>query len=380
MGTADPARFWGGWLRALEAGQPAVAIDPSWPPAWRQQLETTALEAPQQGNFLLMPTGGTSGMPRFCIHNADTLIAAADAYAHRFGQRGIVHSVVVLPPFHVGGLMPVIRSARCGGAVHFADLRNPGSLLGAGFAHGQASLSLVPTQLRRFISNPETRAILQRFGLILVGGAGCDPALLQSARHHRLRLAPCYGSTETAAMVTALDPDDFLQGADGVGTAMPHARIQLGADGRVSIHSDSNLLGYLPEVDGFRRDPFTTGDMGHLDQRGGLHILGRADRVIVSGGKKIHPECVERAALETGQVEDAHCLPAPDPEWGQRIELEIVSANLQTNDLEAFKDSLRENLPAWAIPKVIRILARNPRTEAGKWRSSGQRQEEQSGN
>ena len=74
-------------------------------------------------------------------------------------------------------------------------------------AAGSALLSLVPTQLQRLLGDPAGISWLQGFAVIWVGGAALAPELAETARRARLRLSPCYGSTETGAMVTALPPD-----------------------------------------------------------------------------------------------------------------------------------------------------------------------------
>ena len=396
IGDADPVRFWSRLMGALSRPRDIALLDPSWPAAWREAMRATLPARASDAGRILVPTGGSGGMPRLCIHTSTTLMTAADGYARRFGSCGLVHAVLALPPFHIGGLMPVLRSARCGGRVAFADARDPGSLTRVDFPLGESALSLVPTQLRRLLDRPEGALALRAFGLILVGGAGCDSSLLEEARAQGLRLAPCYGSTETAAMVTALDPESFLAGAEGVGTPLPHARVVCDPDGRIRVHSEANLLGYLPGSPDFQRDPLTTGDLGRLDVEGRLHVIGRADRVIITGGKKVNPEGVEAAALQTGWVNDAHCRAVPDPEWGQRVELDVLPADATAGQGSAARQSaagapdrasspeawtnglltaLRERLPAWAIPKRVQILAVSPRSAAGKWRgdsASGQ--------
>lgn len=364
---ADPIAFWTRLIGAAEHQYPVFLMDPSWPQEWKQHTETIAAPvAPSSGFQVLITTSGSTGLPKFCIHDTDTLETAANGYAHRFGSRGIIHCVNVLPQHHVGGLMPVFRSAACGGKVHFADYKNPESLAAAPFPLKEASLSVVPTQLRRLLKEKYSCSILRRFALILVGGAACPPDLLEDARKRDLPLAPCYGATETAAMVTAMDPEDFRAGATGVGTTLPHARIEVDPDQRILVHSPSLLRGYRPSVDGFVRDPFPTGDLGKFDASGNLHILGRADRVIITGGEKVHPEQVEAAALATGLLSHARCIGVPDPEWGQRVELIVEPAGSETGIAKRLLPSLATRLPSYAVPKQIRIRKNTSKADLRK--------------
>jgi O-succinylbenzoic acid--CoA ligase len=199
-------------------------------------------------------------------------------------------------------------------------------------------------------------AILRRFALIFVGGAACPHDLLENARMHGLPLAPCYGATETAAMVTAMDPADFLAGASGVGTPLPHARIEIDPDQRVLVRSPSLLRAYLPPVDNFTRDPFPTGDIGTMDEAGNLSIFGRADRVIITGGEKVHPEQVEAAALATGLVTAARCKGVPDPDWGHQVQLWVEANPWNPEVRSQLLQELRNRLPTFALPKAINAM------------------------
>ncbi len=370
LAAADPLAVWRRFLGALSGGVAAALLDPSWPVAWQARLRRLARACPDSIPApVLLATSGTSGGPKWCLHQMATLRAAAEAYAQRFGAQGYVHAVSLLPANHVGGLMPVFRAAACGGRVHFADYRDPSSLRAAPFRLRAAALSLVPTQLARLLQVPEAVAVLRRFGLILVGGAACPEQVLAAARAAELRLAPCYGATETAAMVTVLEPEAFLQGATGVGSALPHARVTVDADRRIRVSSPANLLQYHPALAGFCRQPFATGDLGWLDSHGRLHILGRADRVIITGGKKVHPEQVEAAALATGLAATAVCAGRPDPEWGQRVILQVEppATGADAAWRERLLAQLKERLPAYAVPKEIcRLTAGDrPRPKLG---------------
>jgi O-succinylbenzoic acid--CoA ligase len=339
---------------ALSAGSTLILSDPAWPRDWKKKMAEIASGMATEGaSVILIPTSGTTGLPKYCIHSADTLLCAAKGYAGRFGKKGIIHAVNVLPQHHVGGLMPFLRALECSGLVHSADYREVASIRSAPFPLDQASLSVVPTQLRRMLADQDSRKILRSFALILVGGAACPPDLLEQAREESLRLCPCYGSTETAAMVTALDPEEFLTGVNGVGTPLPHASVEVDADQRIRIRAGSITLGYLPETPDFSRDPFLSGDLGHIDEQGHLHIHGRADRVIITGGEKVHPEQVEMAALASGLVSQARCKGLPDPEWGQRVELEVVDQSGDPQLISKLSDSIATRIPRYAIPKSI---------------------------
>jgi O-succinylbenzoic acid--CoA ligase len=314
-------------------------------------------------------TSGSSGTPRRCHHTPDTYLAAAEGFVSRFPD--LRHAINVLPQEHISGIMPEIRCAVAGGRVHRADYRLPESWVDAPFDLAKASVSLVPTQLFRLMGDAAALHVLQRIATIFLGGAPVDAALLERARAAGLRLAPCYGMSETAAMVTALDPDAFLAGASGVGTPLPHASLQI-MEGILHIDSPAVCHGYLPATDNFQRQPFRTSDIARCDSGNTWHILGRADRVIISGGKKVHPESIEALAVALPGVRAARCSGVSDPDWGQRVHLDVCPVNDAADPAQLatqLRASLAADLPAHALPKSISVVADAKLSALGKWRA-----------
>jgi acyl-CoA synthetase (AMP-forming)/AMP-acid ligase II len=107
-----------------------------------------------------------------------------------------------------------------------------------------------------------------------------------------------------------------------------------------------------------------TGDAGHLDERGLLHVESRLKDLIVTGGENVAPTEVEQALLAHPAVADAAVLGLPDPEWGEAVSAFVVLAG------EASPDELarwcRERLPGCKVPKRIEELRTIPRNRAGK--------------
>jgi O-succinylbenzoic acid--CoA ligase len=355
-------------LQAWKRGLCPALMDPDWPERWKHHLlreiemngaallKRTGLDNHGRHGILLA-TGGTTGCPKLCLHSLDTLWSAAMAYSQWPAARKIKHAVIVLPLWHISGLMPLLRSAAMGGQIWFSQYSEPASLLKAPTPLRETSISLVPLQLKRLLRRIDGRTFLSRCGLILLGGASADSELLKSARHRQLRLAPCYGSTETAAMVTALSPSDFLAGHAGVGQALPHAGLSLDHDAQLIIEAPSIFHGYLNEKELSPEGSFRTADRASVDKDGFVHLLGRTDAVINSGGKKVHPEMVRRAALATGHVTAAACFAKAHPDWGEQIELRLRPESPRDFDEKAFRKALRTYLPAYAIPKKIHLEA-----------------------
>ena len=80
--------------------------------------------------------------------------------------------------------------------------------------------------------------------MIWVGGAALPSALAERCRAAGLRISPCYGSSETGAMVCALEPERFLAGEPGVGRPLGHAELAIApGDGAVRIRAASLAAG-----------------------------------------------------------------------------------------------------------------------------------------
>lgn len=266
--------------------------------------------------WLCLPTGGTSGEVRFARHDERTLSAAVEGFCAHFGLER-VNAVGVLPSHHVSGLMARVRCAATGGEYLAAEWKRIEAGRRPVLAAENWVISLVPTQLQRLLLSPDAVVWLRGFRVIFVGGGPVWPELADAAARAELPVSLSYGMTETAAMVTALRPAEFLAGDRSSGAALPHARIAIDGEGVIRITGESVFRGYFPGESAARE--FITEDLGQLDERGRLHVLGRRDAVIITGGKKVQPAEVEAALRASGEFTDVGVVGLPDPEWGQTV-------------------------------------------------------------
>jgi len=205
-------------------------------------------------------------------------------------------------------------------------------------------LSLVPTQLGRLLADPAGVRWLQAMALIWVGGAALPYELAAKARALSIRLAPCYGATETAAMVVAQSPARFLDGDDGgVGEPLDDVELRVEANGALAVRCRRLAIGRwgldthgalaapsakpplrpLADADGWWR----SGDAACLQGSAAtpqLTLLGRLDGAVHSGGITVFPEQLEgrlmAAAREVGlPLKAVLLLGVQEPEWGERL-------------------------------------------------------------
>jgi Acyl-CoA synthetases (AMP-forming)/AMP-acid ligases II len=298
-------------------------VDPNWGERERAQWVALAERRPENPDdgrgWLCVPTGGSSGAMKLARHDEHTIGAAVRGFAEHFGVNR-VDAIGLLPAWHVSGLMAWARCRFTGGTyrvwrwkcVERGERPEPAR-------SGGEFLSLVPTQLARLLGDATSEAWLREFRAVLIGGGPAWPELRTKAREARLPLAFSYGMTETAALVAAQLPEEFLAGDDTSGRALPHARLRTAADGRLEIEAASLFYGYWPgtrATGGWRTD-----DLGAIDAAGRLTVRGRADALIISGGEKVNPTEVEAALRTAGGAElaDVAVVGLPHPDWGSEV-------------------------------------------------------------
>ena len=360
--------------------------------AWVQLLGPhVQMECPDEavlpeGPGLLLSGGGSSGERRLCLQpwrHLDASAAATGAWLRSIGlqpERSWVFNP--LPFHHMSGLMPWWRS-RCWGTTHVwlspAQLKEPSTLLECLSSWPDPAqqpwlLSLVPTQLVRLLADPSGLHWLQRFALIWVGGAALPATAAHQARQSGIRLAPCYGATETAAMVTALPPQRFLAGENGCGDALNDVELRLLPNRALGVRTPRLALGSWSPL---RRQAFSSlsddagwwrsGDAADLSA--GLRILGRLDGAVHSGGETVFPEQLEALLLQAAEQADLPVqalliLGVEDPEWGERL-----VALVRTSDPSVLP-ALQQLTAGWAPADRPRRWLPCPElapSAAGKW-------------
>lgn len=323
---------------------------------------------------ILIPTGGTTGGVRFAVHRWETLEAAVEGLLAFIGP-GPVNNCCVLPLYHVSGLMQLMRSFLTGGRIAFPDFSDLQAGRFPAFPPATMCISLVPTQLQRLIAQRRIGDKLSASRAIFVGGASVPETTLKRARELKLPIVPTYGMTETAAMVAALPPDEFLAGITNSGRPLSHARIDIMCpdgrtcpvehSGRIRVSGRSLFKGYHGQPGRNAQDPFVTHDEGYFDSVGRLHVVGRADRIIISGGEKIDPTEIERVLLQTGGIRHAMVIGWPDPEWGQQVVAFYVAAGIE-NEMVRWEKEIRAELSHYKVPKIMMRVPHLPLDERGK--------------
>jgi O-succinylbenzoic acid--CoA ligase len=300
---------------------------------------------------LVVFTSGTSGTPKGVRLTRANLTAAATASAEHLGHGPDDTWLLAMPLNHVGGLSIIVRQMFTGGSVKMLAGFEPGSFAAAMQA-GVTMVSVVPTMLRRILELGPFTGLRS----VLVGGGPIPQGLLEEAAEVGLPVLPTYGMTETFGQVATLRPGSPLERK---AHPLPGIELRIEPDGRIAVRGDQVSPGYVGEPD--REDPwFVTNDLGTLDEDGALHISGRADTVIVSGGENVDPAHVEDVLRQHPDVEEVVVVGVPDEEWGQRV---VAVYQGSVDDLAGWAS---ERLAGFLVPKQWVNVAAIPHTPIGK--------------
>ncbi|MEY4980984.1 MAG: hypothetical protein RL174_322 [Actinomycetota bacterium] len=272
---------------------------------------------------LIVETSGSTGIPKRIELSLTALVASSKASQDRLGGPG--QWLLTLPINYIAGANVLIRSL-------FADsqpvLMNTAMPFTVDAFSRAASLmtgerrytSLVPTQLVRLIDAAKmgddyTLGLLRRFDAILVGGQALLPEAATSAEALGIRVIQTYGMTETCGGCVY----DGVP-LDGVDVDIYRGLLRI---------SGSTLASNIETDEGW----FSTNDIGDLTDDDRWIVIGRADRVIKSGGIKISLDRVEQLASKVPGVIELVASPITDREWGQRVGIVYVGSPEVADDI-----------------------------------------------
>lgn len=311
----------------------------------RQLVERADL---RDDDALILFTSGSTGPARGVVHTRASLEAAAHASESHLGWRDDDAWLCCLPLAHAGGASIVIRCLLAGKRVILAD--DPRAI-------DQATLaSLVPTQLAALLDDSAWRPS-SRLRAVILGGAAAPRALIDRAIERGVPVLSTYGLTETFGQVaTARVPGELPAPLAGItisgGTVDEPALLRIASPSLASRYLDGAPIAPV----------FTTADLGYVDDV--VHILGRADDVIITGGENVHPTQVEAVLAKTRGVREVVAFGVADPRWGQVVAAAVARA--PEFDRTAALDEWHASLPPHARPRRLVELDALPRLPSGK--------------
>ncbi|MET9682351.1 class I adenylate-forming enzyme family protein [Streptomyces coeruleorubidus] len=294
-------------------------------------------QADPYGPARILVSSGSEAEPKMVAYSHHALAGGRARYVRS------LHPDTMLPPRHLvlvplassfGSLGTPVTLAALGGTLIVQSAFDPAGALRMVAEHRPTHLFAVPTMLRRIADLParpdEDTASLRA---LVSSGATLPAATAQACRERFGRpVVTVYGSSDGVNCHTA---GESHPPGDSVGTPDPAVtRIRItgpdgtplptGRTGQIEALGPMTPLCYVnaPELDARYRTSdgwVRTGDLGRLDERGRLHVLGRLKRIAVRGGLNISLAEVEHELGTHPAVAEAVCVPVPDPDLGERL-------------------------------------------------------------
>ena len=374
-----------------------VCIDAELP--WAQSLATWSasqattmpqVEYDMDDIVTLSATGGTTGAPKGVMntHRVFQTYFAQFMIAFPYGTQRPVN-LAAAPMTHTAGMMSLPCTAR-GGTVVVLPKPDPALLLTAIARHRVTEFFLPPTVIYRLLDIPGIEK--QDFSSLKYFLYGAAPMSVEKLKRAMEVFGPVmaggYGQTEAAASISNMAPaEHFVDGKIGsderlssVGRPNPLIRVEImndqghalpqGETGEICVRGDLIMKGYYkaPDktaetiVDGWLH----TGDIGHLDADGYLHITDRKKDMIISGGFNVYPSEVEQVIWAHPAVQDCAVIGVPDEKWGEAVKA-VVELNVgQAVSADELVALCKEKLGSVKTPKSVDFVAALPRSTVGK--------------
>lgn len=302
-------------------------------------------------------TSGSTGTPRVALLGRAAFVASAEASAAHLGWQPDDRWLLCLPLAHIGGLSVVTRCliGRKPVVLTRGAAGSSSERLAASIVAGRPSLiSMVPAQLDALLETPGFE-LPRCVRVILTGGAASSPRLLERCAQRAWPVLTSYGLTEACSQVATELPGRSGCTEAGVGIPLPGIGVEIDAGGLIRVTGPTLASGYLVGEHVLPIDPargFQTRDLGLLDAAGRLHVLGRADDVIISGGENIAPLEIEAALASCPGVLEVCAFGVEDARWGQVV---VAGIRTRTEDplalLSALAREARERLATFKRPR-----------------------------
>ncbi|GAB4327706.1 MAG: o-succinylbenzoate--CoA ligase [Candidatus Zixiibacteriota bacterium] len=325
----------------------------------------------------IVATSGSSGDPKLVALSYGNLYFSAIASAINLGHRPTDRWLINLPLYHVGGLSIIHRAAVSGFSVYMDYRFDSDRLLDVISKNEITHLSVVGTMLTRVLDSHRGMPCPGSVRAILVGGAATDPRFILSARAAGYPVLTTYGMSETASQAATQSPsipDQPVNAARPLPLCNVDIRHETGTScargeaGSICVGGPMVAAGYW-QTDGtvtplLEDGWFVTEDLGVLDDQGLLHVLGRRDDVIISGGENVSLREIENTAILCPGVRRVAALAVEDDQWGQSSALFVEAVD--AIDAETILTFLREHIAHYKLPKHIVVTDKLPTTALDK--------------
>ncbi|MDB5471527.1 MAG: Acyl-CoA synthetase [Caulobacter sp.] len=328
----------------------------------------------------LMPTSGTTGVPKRIPIRAESLDAAlreGQVIGREFGEEPVAAPLQsplyqYSPLVHISGALAVARCGAEGRRLTLADRFKADEWVAAIARHRHTAAGLPPTMMRMVLdSEPDPQDLSSLVG-VWSGSSPLDRTVCATFEQtYGARVLGSYGATEYCGIVAngaLTDRERFGDRPGSVGRfrkSVGDARVIDPATGETVVAGEQGVL----ELRVYRIGPewMRTSDIVTLDAEDFLYIHGRADDAINRGGFKIVPSVVADVLKQHPMVSDVAVVGVAHDRLGEApvalVEMKPGRALVPADELMAFA---RERLVAYQVPTVIKVVAQMPRTPSMK--------------
>ncbi|MDT4827108.1 Long-chain-fatty-acid--CoA ligase [compost metagenome] len=343
---------------------------------------TVALKKPDDLAAILY-TSGTTGRSKGAMLTHRNLLSNAEVLKDYWGWTKGDVLIHALPIFHVHGLFVALHGALLNGSKIIWFSKFDPKRIVAKLPEATVFMG-VPTLYVRLLAEPGlTREAVRTMRLFVAGSA---PLLIETFDEWRERtghtILERYGMSETAMLTS--NPYAAKKGerrGGTVGFALPGVQLRVRDDegkdlpvdeiGGIQVKGPNVFAGYwrMPEktkeeftADGF----FKTGDVGKIDARGYITIVGRSKDLIISGGYNVYPAEIEGYINEMAGVAESAVIGVPHPDFGEVGVAIVIPKGGATIDADAIVAELKAKLANFKIPKRCFVVPELPRNTMGK--------------
>ncbi|MCU0819711.1 MAG: malonyl-CoA synthase [Beijerinckiaceae bacterium] len=329
----------------------------------------------------ILYTSGTTGRSKGAMLSHENLASNARALVEtwRFTSQDVL--IHALPIFHTHGLFVATNVILFAGAsMHFLPKFEPAQALS--LMQQATTMMGVPTFYVRLVDHPGlTKQTTAKMRLFISGSA---PLLAETHRAFEAKTGHAilerYGMTETN--MNTSNPYDGDRIAGTVGFPLPGVSLRItdpetgtpiAAEeiGMIEVKGPNVFKGYWrnPEKTAaeFRPDGFfITGDLGKLDARGYVHILGRGKDLIITGGYNVYPKEIEGEIDAMPGVNESAVIGLPHKDFGEGVTAVVVPVKGAELNEKAILAALEGRLAKFKQPKRVLVVEELPRNTMGK--------------
>ena len=331
---------------------------------------------------LLIYTSGTTGRPKGVMLDNANLNAMCAMVIEGFELTDADHSLLILPLFHVNGIVvSVLSPLLAGGRTTIAGRFNPATFFDRLESSHATYFSAVPTIYTMLLGLPaEVRPDTSAVRFAVCGAAPASIELLEGfEKRYGIGLVEGYGLSEGSCASTG-NPLNGPRKVGTVGIPLPGQEIRIvdlagaevpqGEIGEVVIKGPNVMRGYLnrpEETEKTLKDGWLhTGDVGRFDEDGYLVLVDRAKDMIIRGGENIYPKEIETVVHQLAGVAEAAVVGRASGLYGEEPVLFVSAHPGAELDVDNIAAHLQASLSKYKLPVDITVLETLPKNPVGK--------------